>query len=85
MRGCWRVASRGRVRPTANREKAFQIGRSCGRQAIAAMKGDRKGLISLFISGMIRDCVERAAKTGRRRQGPTAWGFLAEISQSVGP
>jgi hypothetical protein len=62
----------------------MQIGRKYARQAMAAMKSDQNSaLISLIVQDIIRDSIEQAAKTGRRRHSPLALGFLAEISESV--
>ena len=78
----WRPESFWCVRPTGNWERDIQIGRKYARQAIAAMKTDRStDLISLIIHDIIKDSVEQAAKTGRRRHTATVLGFLAEISQ----
>jgi hypothetical protein len=80
----WRPASFWHIRPTGKWEQDVQTGRKYARQAIAAMKADRNSsLISLIIQDIIKDSVEQAARTGRRRHTPTVLGFLAEISQSA--
>ena len=80
----WRPESFWHVRPTGQWERDAQTGRKYARQAIAAMKSDQNGaLISLIIQDIIKDSVEQAAKTGRRRHSPLALGFLSEISKSV--
>jgi hypothetical protein len=81
----WRPESFWCVRTTGKWEQDIQIGRKYARLAIAAMKADRSSdLISLIIQDIIKDSVEQAAKTGRRRHTPTVLGFLAEISQCAG-
>jgi len=80
----WRPESFWHVRPTGQWERDAETGRKYARQAIAAMKSDQNSaLISLIIQDIIKDSVEQAAKTGRRRHSPLALGFLAEISKSV--
>jgi hypothetical protein len=80
----WRPASFWHVQPTGKWERDVQVGRKYARQAIAAMKADRNStLISLIIQDIIKDSIEQAAETGRRRHTPTVLGFLAEISQSA--
>jgi hypothetical protein len=80
----WRPESFWHVRPTGKWERDVQIGRKYARQAIAAMKADQSStLISLIIQDIIKDSLEQAGKTGRRRHSPTVLGFLAEISRSA--
>jgi hypothetical protein len=69
------------VRPTGKRERDIAIGRQYARSAIAAMKADRNSsLIALIVQDIIKDAVERTAKSGRGAQSPIAMGFLSEIS-----
>jgi hypothetical protein len=80
----WRPESFWHVRPTGKWERDVHIGRQYASQAIAAMKADQTStLISLIIQDIIKDSLEQAAKTGRRRHSPTVLGFLAEISRSA--
>jgi hypothetical protein len=80
----WRPESFWHVRPTGQWERDFQIGRKYARQAVAAMKSDQNSaLIALIIQDIIRDSVEQAAKTGRRRHSPLGLGFLAEIGKTI--
>jgi hypothetical protein len=80
----WRPESFWHVRATGNWERDMQTGRKYARQAIAAMKLDRNStLISLILQDIIKQSLEEAANTGRRRHGPIVLGFLAEVSQSA--
>jgi hypothetical protein len=80
----WRPESFWHVRSTGAWERDVEIGRKYARLAIAAMKSDQNSaLISLIIQDIVRDSIEQAAKTGRRRHTPMALGFLGEVSQVV--
>jgi hypothetical protein len=72
------------VESTGKRESDVRLGRQYARLAIAAMKADRDSdLIALVIQDIIKDAVDRIAKSGRGRSSPAAMGFLAEISEVI--
>jgi hypothetical protein len=72
------------IRPTGKRQRDVQIGRQYARAAIAAMKADRNSnLVAHIIQDIVKDAVDRAAKTGSSMPSPTALGFLSEISGAL--
>ena len=82
----WRPESYWCVRPTGKRDVDVRLGRKYARDAITAMKADHnRRLIADIVQDIITDAVERRGKRACGGLTPTVLGFLAEISEAIGP